>query len=87
MIRQMLSSPSGRLSSRRALFSLAVVVALGCAVAAVALDHEIKPGVVSVLASTTAATAAAAGLGRFAERGTEKVAEGSESELEQRRRA
>lgn len=65
-------SPSGRTSMRRALFALSVGSACGCAVAAVALDHDVRPGVVSVLASTVAFTAAAAGIGRFAERGTEK---------------
>lgn len=71
MIRQILSSPSGRLSARRLLFGLAVLTSCGCAVASVALGRDVGPGAVSVLASTTAATAAAAGLGRFAERGSE----------------
>lgn len=67
-----LRSPSGRLSARRLLFALAVVTSCGCAVASVILNRDVGPGAVSVLASTTAATAAAAGLGRFAERGSEK---------------
>lgn len=69
---QLLRSPSGRLSMRRALFALSVLTACGCAVASVALKGDIGPGAVSVLSSTVAATAAAAGLGRFAERGSEK---------------
>lgn len=69
---KLLRSPSGRLSMRRALFALAVATACGCAVASVALQGDIGPGAVSVLSSTVAATAAAAGLGRFAERGSEK---------------
>lgn len=69
---QLLRSPSGRLSMRRALFAVAVVTACGCAAASLALKHDIGPGAVSVLSSTVAATAAAAGLGRFAERGSEK---------------
>lgn len=69
---QLLRSPSGRLSMRRALFAMAVLTACGCAVASVVLRGDIGPGAVSVLSSTVAATAAAAGLGRFAERGSEK---------------
>lgn len=56
---------------RRALFALAVVVALSCAALSVALDRDIRPGAVSVLATTIAATATAATAGRFAERGSE----------------
>lgn len=67
MIRQLLSSPAGRLSARRALFALAVSVSLGCAVASIWLDRDIKPGAVTVLGTAIASTAAAAGLGRFAE--------------------
>ena len=69
---QLLRSPSGRLSIRRALFAVAVVTACGCSTASVLLKGDIGPGAVSVLSSTVAATAAAAGLGRFAERGSEK---------------
>lgn len=71
---QLIRSPSGRISMRRALFAVAVFTACGCSVASVLLKHDIGPGAVSVLSSTVAATAAAAGLGRFAERGTEKGA-------------
>lgn len=67
MIRQLLASPAGRLSARRALFALSVVVSLGCSIASVLLDRNIQPGAVSVLATAIASTAAAAGLGRFAE--------------------
>lgn len=70
-----LRSPSGRLSVRRALFAVAVLTSCGCAVASVVLGRDVGPGAVSVLASTTAATAAAAGLGRFAERGSETTKE------------
>jgi hypothetical protein len=52
---------------RRALFAAAVLVSLGCGIASIVLDRDIHPGAVSVLASSVAATAAAAGLGRFAE--------------------
>jgi len=69
---QFFRSPSGRLSIRRGLFALSVVTACGCAVASVLLKGDIGQGAVSVLTSTVAATAAAAGLGRFAERGSEK---------------
>lgn len=75
MIGHFLSSPSGRPSIRRALFAVAVLTSCGCAIASVALNREVGPGAVSVLASTTAATAAAAGLGRFAERGSEPTKE------------
>jgi hypothetical protein len=68
---QFLRSPSGRLSIRRALFALSVLTSCGCAVASMVLKFDIGPGAVSVLASTTAATAAATGLGRFTEKGTE----------------
>jgi len=67
MIRAFLASPSGRLSVRRAMFAAALLVSLGCGVASLILDRDIRPGAVSVLASAVAATAAAAGLGRFAE--------------------
>lgn len=53
-----LDSPSGRKSSRRALYAVAVVV--GCAV--------------NVLGMLIASTASAALVGRFAERGTERDA-------------
>ena len=67
MIRQFLSSPAGRLSARRALFAVSVMVSLGCAVASLAMDRNIHPGAVTVLGTALASTAAAAGLGRFAE--------------------
>ena len=65
------ASPSGRRSMRRALFALAVVVALVCAVLSVVMSRDIQPGAVSVLATAIAATATAATAGRFAERGSE----------------
>ena len=64
-------SPSGRLSMRRALFAVSVFSSCGCAIASVVMRADVGPGAVSVLASTVAATATAAGLGRFAERGSE----------------
>jgi hypothetical protein len=67
MIRQFFSSPAGRLSIRRMLFALSVVTSCGVAVASIVLGRDVGTGAVSVLASTVAATAAAAGLGRFAE--------------------
>jgi MFS-type transporter involved in bile tolerance (Atg22 family) len=67
MIRALLSSPAGRLSVRRTLFAVSVIASLGCAIASVVLDRNIQPGTVSVLATALASTAAAAGLGRFAE--------------------
>lgn len=69
MIRALLSSPAGRLSVRRALFALSVLASLGCSIASIAMDRNIQPGAVSVLATALASTAAAAGLGRFAEGG------------------
>lgn len=60
-----LDSPSGRKSSRRALYALAV---------AVALDRDIQPGVVTVLGTLIASTATSVVVGRFAERGTERDA-------------
>lgn len=67
MIRQFLSSPSGRLSVRRMLFAISVLTSCGIAITSIALDRDVGTGAVSVLASTVAATAAAAGIGRFAE--------------------
>ena len=59
MIRQLFSSPAGRLSARRALFALSVSVSLGCAVASICLARDIKPGAVTVLGTAIAFTAAA----------------------------
>lgn len=67
MIRQLLASPAGRLSVRRALFALSVLASLGCCIASLSMDRDIKPGAVTVLGTAIASTAAAAGLGRFAE--------------------
>lgn len=71
---QVLRSPSGRVSMRRALFAVAVLTSCGCSILSLILKQDIGPGAVTVLSSTVAATAAAAGIGRFAERGTEKGA-------------
>jgi len=68
-----LDSPSGRKSSRRALYALAVVVGCSCVLASVALDRDIQPGAVTVLSMLVASTAAGAVVGRFAEKGTERL--------------
>lgn len=67
MISQIFSAPSGRLSTRRILFAISVLTSCGVAIASIILDRNVGAGAVSVLASTVAATAAAAGIGRFAE--------------------
>lgn len=69
-----LDSPSGRKSSRRALYAVAVVVGCACVLVAVVLDRDIQPGAVNVLGMLIASTASAALVGRFAERGTERDA-------------
>lgn len=68
-----LDSPSGRKSSRRALYALAVAVGCACVLVAVALDRDIRPGVVTVLGTLIASTATSVVVGRFAEKGTERL--------------
>ena len=61
------SEPDGSPSSRRILFAIAVAYALGLATAALSFTRTLTPEIVSVLETCIWATAAALGVGKFAE--------------------
>lgn len=85
-IAQALSGPSGRASVRRHGFLWSVFGALLVAVWQGLTGGDVASGVLALFSALLAATGTAVTAGRFAEKGTEPVPQGSEDEVESRRR-
>lgn len=85
-IAQTLSGPSGRASVRRHAFIWTVFGSLLVAVWQGLTGGDVASGVLALFSALLAATGTAVTAGRFAEKGTEPVPEGSEDHIEQRRR-
>ena len=83
---QVLSGPSGRASVRRHAFLWTVFGSLLVAVWQGLTGGDVASGVLALFSALLAATGTAVTAGRFAEKGTEPMPEGSEDPIEQRRR-
>ena len=74
-MREALSEPNGAASSRRVLFAMAVVFALGLATGALCVQHGLSVESVDLLKTVLWVTGGALGVGKFAEQGTKGGAE------------
>jgi drug/metabolite transporter (DMT)-like permease len=86
MISKLLASPSGRSSSRRLAFIVTVFGGVLVGVWQGLTGGDVASGVLALFAALLGATGSAVTIGRFAEKGTEAMPEGSEDEIESRRR-
>lgn len=85
-VSQVLSGPSGRASVRRHAFLWTVFGALLVSVWQGLTGGDVASGVLALFSALLAATGTAVTAGRFAEKGTEPVAPGSEDPVERARR-
>ena len=74
-IREALSEPNGAASSRRCLFALAVVFALGLATGALCAQRGLSAETVDLLKTVLWVTGGVLGVGKFAEQGAKGGAE------------
>ena len=86
MISKVLASPSGRTSSRRLAFLVVVFGGVLVGVWQGLTDGDVASGVLALFAALLGATGTAVTAGRFAEKGTESMPEGSEDPIERMRR-